>query len=124
MTDNEFWAKLLVRAIITEDTDVMLGDEVATWAEVGRLLDLRFSDSERSDVMWLRKARHDASRFATLGSIEAGTEAKRASLLAAAEQLRSVVFDCLSRSGMAMMAKAGMLEMEVREWRQPGDYLP
>lgn len=121
---DENMARWLAQAIIAEDTDAMLGDEVATWAEVGRLLDLRFSDSERQDVIWLRKARHDASRFATMGTINAGTKAKMDALLAAAAQLRRIVVDPLSRPGMALMAKAGMLEMEVREWRQPGDYLP
>lgn len=121
---DENMAQWLAKAIIAEDTDAMVGDEIATWAEVGRMLELRFSDDERSDVMWLRKARHDASRFATMGSINAGTMGKRAKLLATAKWYREAVVDPLSRPGMAMMAHAAMLEMEVREWRQPGDYLP
>ena len=122
MKDNELLAGKLA-AVIVAGEHPELEDEVVDWAEVGRLLDIHFTDDERSDVMWLRKARHDASRFATMGSIEAGTEAKRASLLATADRLRSVVVDPLSRPGMAMMAHAAMLEMEVRMWRQPEDYL-
>lgn len=125
MTEKEQVAMALAQQIVAGELPVDI-DEWAAWAEVGDLLGLRFSDWERQDVMFLRKVRHGGGRLTTLENITRAAAPKVSSLIVLSERFRRTAnlrFP-YTRAGIALMARAGMLEREVRTWRLPCEHLP
>jgi hypothetical protein len=116
-------AEALAKAIVDGDEFVVDIGESDCWAEVGRLLNLRFSDAERANVMYIRQVRH-GKQGRDLGVINRATASKVKVLMDEAEGLRKWWSRPLTRAGMAIMGRAGMIEAEVRHWRLPCEYLP
>ena len=116
-------AEALAKAIVDGDEFVVDIGESDCWAEVGRLLNLRFSDAERANVMYIRQVRH-GKQGRDLGVINRATASKVDVLLGEAESLRKWCKFPLTPSGMAIMGKAGMIEAEVSHWRMPCEHLP
>lgn len=116
---REACATALARSIINNKDDAGIIECVgkdAAWAHVGRLLDLRYTDAERSEITWLRKARQGGDTKLVGRRIDA--------LLEHAVSLHFRVSHPDTRAGMALLAKAGMIQEEVRARRRPEDPLP